>query len=736
MKKLMKKGLSLVLAAILALSLIPAAAAADSTFTDITDPDTARNVEVLRMMGVIDGMTATTFVPDGTLTRAQFCKMAVEVLGLSQQAERYRSYTIFPDVKGSHWAAGYINLAVRGEKKFISGYSNGTFGPNDQITYGQAVTILMRLLGYTDEDVGVVWPEGYISAALDNGLTEGVSLSGSAAITRAQAARLFVNLLNARTKDGGDFASTIGTPVRDVILLDANARDDTGAAAILTSEQTYAVARNAGSAVLAGRKGTVLLDTAGKAITFIPTNVGTSRDIVIASAEADEISDTAGGKYKVYSDTLTYFNQEKGTYGDTRVFFRPGAQATIYTGATGKVEFVVVGSGTSDEAVVVSADGSTAGFQLLTERTDYKIYKNGEEVTASALRKYDVATYSSANNTVHVSDNRLTVYYKNAYPNTKSPSTITVTGIKEPLPVMHCAVESLSRYGIGQTITLLLTQDGRVAGASTDTQARGNAVGHVEGGVVKLFNGLTFDTDLPSDIAEDEGLLVTVSSSGKTTVSLSRISGSGVSGDLDVAGRKVGSAELAGNVRIYEKVGSGPLTAISLGDLGTEKVSASKISYARRNYAGKIDVLVLNDVTGDRYIYGRMTVEERTEGSGEWSYTNRYATVHYGNGESKGAYLCAAFRSGDWGGIAPPVTGDRAAGYVNLTAVKNVPVSAWRSETLVYYGGVTYTVSENVVCYNKTAGVWFDSLGAALAFGEKMTLYIDANQVVRGVEVG
>ena len=76
MKKLIKKGLSLVLAAILLLSLVPAASAASSQFTDITDPVTAQNVEVLRMMGVIDGMTATTFQPGGTLTRAQFCKMA------------------------------------------------------------------------------------------------------------------------------------------------------------------------------------------------------------------------------------------------------------------------------------------------------------------------------------------------------------------------------------------------------------------------------------------------------------------------------------------------------------------------------------------------------------------------------------------------------------------------------------------------------------------------------------
>ena len=48
--------------------------------------------------------------PTGTLTRAQFCKMAVEAMGNGDRGgPATRNYTIFPDVKSSHWAAGYIN---------------------------------------------------------------------------------------------------------------------------------------------------------------------------------------------------------------------------------------------------------------------------------------------------------------------------------------------------------------------------------------------------------------------------------------------------------------------------------------------------------------------------------------------------------------------------------------------------------------------------------------------------
>ena len=62
---------------------------------------------------------------------------------------------MFPDVKPSHWAAAYINMAAKG-KNIIAGYADGLFHPDRTVTVGQAVTILLRMLGYKDEDVGGV----------------------------------------------------------------------------------------------------------------------------------------------------------------------------------------------------------------------------------------------------------------------------------------------------------------------------------------------------------------------------------------------------------------------------------------------------------------------------------------------------------------------------------------------------------------------------------------------------
>ena len=49
--------------------------------------------------------------------------------------------------------------------------------------------------------------------------------------------------------------------------------------------------------------------------------------------------------------------------------------------------------------------------------------------------------------------------------------------------------------------------------------------------------------------------------------------------------------------------------------------------------------------------------------------------------------------------------------------------------------GTTYTVSEDVACYNDTTDAWFESLGRCLAFDGKMSLFVDSRNVVRGIEV-
>ena len=121
---------------------VPASAATGGTstsgFTDITDPAVAEAAEVLRLLGVVNGTGGTSFNPGGTLTRAEFCKMAIEIMGKGEEASAQMNRTIFLDVKGDHWARGYINLAAGedgGGEMLMVGVGDGTFGPNQTISF-------------------------------------------------------------------------------------------------------------------------------------------------------------------------------------------------------------------------------------------------------------------------------------------------------------------------------------------------------------------------------------------------------------------------------------------------------------------------------------------------------------------------------------------------------------------------------------------------------------------------
>ena len=52
--------------------------------------------------------------PDRALTRAEFCKLAVELMGNGDKVAAQMNRTVFQDVPSTHWARGYIAVATQG----------------------------------------------------------------------------------------------------------------------------------------------------------------------------------------------------------------------------------------------------------------------------------------------------------------------------------------------------------------------------------------------------------------------------------------------------------------------------------------------------------------------------------------------------------------------------------------------------------------------------------------------
>lgn len=115
-----------------------------NTFTDVS-ADAWYNVAVSTMsdMDIVFGRTDYQFDPDAYITRAEFAAIAARF-----DSEGYSGENLFTDIDG-HWAANQINRAA--EKGWISGYPDGTFGPDRYITRAEAVTMINRVLNRLPE---------------------------------------------------------------------------------------------------------------------------------------------------------------------------------------------------------------------------------------------------------------------------------------------------------------------------------------------------------------------------------------------------------------------------------------------------------------------------------------------------------------------------------------------------------------------------------------------------------
>jgi len=143
-------------------------------FTDVTDKNLKYAIDVLSQLGIIDSEKSDKYRPDMNATRAEFAqavyRMYVErpeknpLTGLVDEEPKPDVYTPFDDVAGDSDYAEAI--AYLSEKGIMNGISETMFYPNIYISYVDAVTVLVRMLGmkaFAEMNGG--YPNGYIMIA-------------------------------------------------------------------------------------------------------------------------------------------------------------------------------------------------------------------------------------------------------------------------------------------------------------------------------------------------------------------------------------------------------------------------------------------------------------------------------------------------------------------------------------------------------------------------------------------
>ena len=162
------------------IALITAIAAAGTAFAAFTVYAQAPSDKLVEQ-GILSGYEDGELHLERTLTRAEFTKIFCDAfLKDDKDVKDYKSPS-FPDI-ASHWAADYIEKAVAAE--VIAGFEDGTFRPDDTVTYEQAIKMIVAYLEKDSYYSERKYPEGYIGAALDMGISDGVTKLIGETITR------------------------------------------------------------------------------------------------------------------------------------------------------------------------------------------------------------------------------------------------------------------------------------------------------------------------------------------------------------------------------------------------------------------------------------------------------------------------------------------------------------------------------------------------------------------------
>lgn len=177
---------------------------------DVAGTEYEEAVGTLTSLGIIDGYPDGTFRPENTITRAELAKLLIAALELDESAIKLYGSDL-TDI-GGHWAKGYIGYAAKLD--IISGYPDKSFKPQKAVSYDEAITMIVRALGYTSEDVGKVWPANYVEKGEELGILEGIE-SGSEGASRGDIALMLnraMNLAIAGDSDDTMLARLTGEP--------------------------------------------------------------------------------------------------------------------------------------------------------------------------------------------------------------------------------------------------------------------------------------------------------------------------------------------------------------------------------------------------------------------------------------------------------------------------------------------------------------------------------------------
>ncbi len=169
--------------------------------------------EVLSALSIVQGDPNGSMRYEESVSRAECAKIVVAASPYRDMVDIESKISPFKDVTFQHWASPYVATGIK--YGLFKGYMDSSFRPSNTVLLEEAIVMFMRVLGYTDEDLGDDWPYSQTEAAKKAGLLNNVNKSAGQKLTRYDISTIAYNTLAAKQKNSditylSTFNRTIG----------------------------------------------------------------------------------------------------------------------------------------------------------------------------------------------------------------------------------------------------------------------------------------------------------------------------------------------------------------------------------------------------------------------------------------------------------------------------------------------------------------------------------------------
>lgn len=133
------------------------------------------------------------------VTRCEFITLVNRMMAYDNDEKNNSSISVpFKDINQKHWAYGNIITALK--HSLIKGYTDNTVRPNNNVSFIEAKTVIIRAFGYED-NINKKWPEGIIEKSKELDLNKNLEIQEDKLLTRGEASVLIYNALTVNFTD-------------------------------------------------------------------------------------------------------------------------------------------------------------------------------------------------------------------------------------------------------------------------------------------------------------------------------------------------------------------------------------------------------------------------------------------------------------------------------------------------------------------------------------------------------